>query len=51
MGDASKAKGVLGWESKVSFEELVREMVIADLELNEPGSSEGIMKPAKVSSR
>lgn len=33
MGDASKAREVLGWRPKVSFEELVRMMVDADLEL------------------
>jgi GDPmannose 4,6-dehydratase len=32
-GDASKAKRDLGWEPKVRFEELVRIMVDADLEL------------------
>lgn len=31
-GDASKARRVLGWEPTVSFEELVRMMVDADLE-------------------
>ncbi len=31
-GDASKAKRVLGWQPKVSFKELVRIMVEADLE-------------------
>ena len=31
IGDASKAKRVLGWEPKVSFRELVRLMVDADL--------------------
>jgi GDPmannose 4,6-dehydratase len=31
-GDASKAKEVLGWEPKTSFEELVKIMVDADLE-------------------
>ncbi len=30
QGDASKAERVLGWKPKVSFEELVREMVDAD---------------------
>ena len=30
-GDASKAKKVLGWEPKIKFEDLVREMVEADL--------------------
>lgn len=31
IGDASKAKRVLGWEPKVSFKELVRLMVDADI--------------------
>jgi len=31
LGDASKAREVLGWTPKVSFEELVRRMVVADL--------------------
>lgn len=35
LGDASKAKRVLGWEPKVSFEELVRIMVNYDLVLAE----------------
>jgi GDPmannose 4,6-dehydratase len=33
VGDASKAKRVLGWEATVKFQELVRLMVDADLEL------------------
>lgn len=33
LGDASKARRVLGWEPKVSFRELVRLMVDHDLEL------------------
>jgi GDPmannose 4,6-dehydratase len=32
-GDASKARRVLGWEPKVSFEELVAVMIDADMEL------------------
>ncbi|MHC4479417.1 MAG: GDP-mannose 4,6-dehydratase [Planctomycetota bacterium] len=32
MGDASKARDMLGWEPKTSFEELVRIMVEADIE-------------------
>jgi GDPmannose 4,6-dehydratase len=32
-GDASKAKKLLGWEPKVTFEELVRIMVDADVQL------------------
>jgi GDPmannose 4,6-dehydratase len=35
LGDASKAQAKLGWESKVSFCELVAEMVAADLKLAE----------------
>jgi GDPmannose 4,6-dehydratase len=33
VGDPSKAKRVLGWEPKTSFEELIRLMVRADVEL------------------
>jgi GDPmannose 4,6-dehydratase len=32
LGDATKARTQLGWKPKVSFEELVRMMVDADLE-------------------
>jgi len=32
LGDPSKAKNELGWEPKISFEELVKEMVLADME-------------------
>jgi GDPmannose 4,6-dehydratase len=33
LGDASKAKRELGWVPKISFEDLVKEMVLADLEV------------------
>jgi GDPmannose 4,6-dehydratase len=33
QGDASKAKKILDWEPKVRFEELVRIMVAADMDL------------------
>jgi GDPmannose 4,6-dehydratase len=33
VGDATKARETLGWQPEVSFEELVRMMVDADLEL------------------
>jgi GDPmannose 4,6-dehydratase len=33
IGDAGKAKRMLGWEPAVSFEELIRMMVDADLKL------------------
>jgi GDPmannose 4,6-dehydratase len=32
LGDASKAKKVLGWEPKVRFHQLVRIMVDADMD-------------------
>jgi len=31
LGDPSKAKERLGWTPKISFEEMVKEMVVADL--------------------
>jgi GDPmannose 4,6-dehydratase len=31
LGDAAKARAVLGWQPRVTFEELVREMVACDL--------------------
>jgi GDPmannose 4,6-dehydratase len=37
IGDSSKARSVLGWEPRYSFEDLVREMVTADLEAIESG--------------
>jgi GDPmannose 4,6-dehydratase len=33
VGDASKAREILGWEPTVSFEEMIRRMAEADLEL------------------
>lgn len=33
LGDATKARQQLGWQPKISFEELVREMIQADLQL------------------
>ena len=35
IGDASKAKQKLGWEPKISFGELVKEMVREDLKVAE----------------
>jgi GDPmannose 4,6-dehydratase len=32
LGDCSKAKEKLGWEPKISFEEMIKEMVSFDLE-------------------
>ncbi|KAI9334231.1 GDP-mannose 4,6-dehydratase [Zopfochytrium polystomum] len=36
LGDPTKAKKVLGWERKVSFDELVKEMVEADIQMLRP---------------
>jgi len=33
LGDSSKAKKILGWEAKVKFDDLVKEMVQADIDL------------------
>jgi GDPmannose 4,6-dehydratase len=44
IGDASKARQVLGWEPEVSFEELIRMMVDADLALLARG---GALRPAQ----
>jgi len=35
LGDATKAKEKLGWEAKISFKELVSEMVREDLKTAE----------------
>jgi GDPmannose 4,6-dehydratase len=32
LGDLTKAKNILGWKSKISFHELIKEMVSADLQ-------------------
>ena len=33
LGDSTKAKKELGWAPKTTFEELVEEMAVADLDL------------------
>lgn len=43
VGDASKARAVLGWKPKYTFEEMIREMVQADLDANT--RSEGKSSP------
>jgi GDPmannose 4,6-dehydratase len=32
LGDSTKAKNKLNWQPKISFQELVKEMMMADLE-------------------
>ena len=46
-GNSAKARRVLGWAPQTSFEELVREMVEADLRLE--GVAPGHLPPARVS--
>ena len=38
LGAASKAKELLKWEPKIKFNELVKEMVLADVALVEAGN-------------
>jgi len=40
IGDATKAKTILGWEPKIQIDELCREMVEADLAAVDNGTSE-----------
>jgi GDPmannose 4,6-dehydratase len=40
IGNASKARKILGWEPTYSFRDLIKEMVVSDLEALESGSSE-----------
>jgi len=46
VGDCSKARKQLGWEPKVSFEELVRMMVDADLKRYQDLIARGELQPA-----
>tara|TARA_Y100000590_G_scaffold469619_1_gene658717 strand:- start:3399 stop:4427 length:1029 start_codon:yes stop_codon:yes gene_type:complete len=48
LGDASKAKNILDWKPKTSFDELVKKMVDSDLELAKKEKvliDNGLMKP------
>ena len=48
LGDPSKAKNILGWEPKTSFDELVKKMIESDLELAKREKvliENGLMKP------
>ncbi|MCS7178790.1 MAG: GDP-mannose 4,6-dehydratase [Anaerolineae bacterium] len=45
VADPSKARRVLGWEPTVSFEELVRMMVDADLQLLQEEIERGLIRP------
>jgi GDPmannose 4,6-dehydratase len=46
-GDASKARSELGWEPKVSFEELIAMMVDADVQRHEAKIRSGAGVPAR----
>jgi len=46
LGDAAKARRVLGWRPKVSFAELVREMVAADRAAHARGAAAEARAPA-----
>ncbi len=48
IGDASKARRVLGWQPRISFEELVTEMIEQDLALAE---QEDMLRHGRVPSR
>ena len=39
IGDASKAKNLIGWEATIKFEDLVKEMMQADLDLMSDSSN------------
>ena len=41
IGDASKARTILGWEPRRTFQELIKEMVEADLQLVAGGAAAG----------
>lgn len=45
VGDASKAKRILGWEPSTNFEIMIRNMVNFDLEKIDGGLTHGLWKP------
>jgi GDPmannose 4,6-dehydratase len=49
IGDATKAKGLLGWSPKVSFDDLVREMVESDLRALRGGREPGTIGSGRYS--
>jgi len=51
QGDASKAKRLLAWEPKVSFDELVRLMVDHDLELARQEAASRLIQQQVAASR
>jgi GDPmannose 4,6-dehydratase len=53
LGDASKARRVLGWEASTSFEEMIAEMVRSDLDLlrREQGMRRPSEEPAGVAAQ
>ena len=49
LGDASKARGTLGWKHQVTFDQLVKEMVAADCVTLGVGSQSGLHQRAATS--
>jgi len=45
LGDSSKARNILGWKASIPFEEMVRNMVAADLNIIDNNSSNEFWKP------
>ena len=41
VGDASKARNVLGWEPEISFDEMIREMVLEDMKTKTGSGDQG----------
>lgn len=48
IGDATKAKNLLGWEPHYTLEEMVREMVASDVRRGSPLRHEGTLRSTKV---
>ncbi len=44
LGDASKAKNILGWQPEIGFQELVHDMMHADMELVEFEAKHGVAR-------
>jgi GDP-D-mannose dehydratase len=47
VGDATKAREILGWQYVIRFEELVKEMVSNDCALLNVGKGSAVASPAQ----